>query len=162
LEASARIEPAELDGDEGRVGRCRNQNNMVFAGVYEHIDIRSCEGVVIRNARVGSLSLDGARVEILDSLIGQEQTGVALRSLRSDLKITGTRLIGPRTLESSGSRIDMAGVSLMGSGATAQIWIERGSDLLFSMSEIRIGEQNVALHGYYGLEQGELLPLRWE
>ena len=147
----------QLSADEGeRIGHCFRQRGQVFEGNYRHIEIRSCEGVVIRNARVDSLELQGARVAILHSQLGQPGAGTALRSQGSDVKITASRLQGALAIETAGSRIDLAAVHI--EAGAQPVRAESGSTLIFSLSEIHRNGWMRLEHRYLQLERGEFLP----
>ena len=139
----------------GRVADCRGQDGLVYEGDYDRITIQACEAILIRNARVGQLQIRGSRVEILHSRIGTGD-GVALLSQRADIKITASELVGQPAISATGSRIDLAGVSVSGWPALHAL---SNTDVLISLSEWRQEGRSGYLHDFYPLGGGDNLPI---
>lgn len=156
--AHARPETPVLAERSGRVGQCLRQRGVVFEGSYAHIEIHGCEAILIRHARVGSLQVKASRLEIMNSTIGTANRGVALLSQGADIKITASELLGQSVIAAGGSRIDLAGVTLISDRPVLQIGSD--TDLLISLSEHREGLAQRYLHNFYRLERGDDLPYR--
>lgn len=147
--------PPHLDEGDLRVGQCVRQSQLLFEGHYRHIDIQSCEGVVIRNARVDSLRVQGGRVSILHSHLGKDPQAVSLQVNGSDLKITASRMEGQTEIGTNGSRLDFAGVEL--DAGAVPFRASAGTALIFSLSEIRQNDRRRVEHRYLELERGQAL-----
>ena len=127
----------------------------MYEGDYDRITIQACEAILIRNARVGQLQIRGSRVEILHSRIGTGDD-VALLSQRADIKITASELVGQPAISATGSRIDLAGVSVSGWPALRAL---SNTDVLISLSEWRQEGRSGYLHDFYPLGGGDSLPI---
>lgn len=146
------------DGKSERVAICHDKRDMVYEGDYERIELRGCERVLIRKARVRELEVHNSRVSILLSRIGSESSFPALEARGADIKITASRLIGDPVLRLSGSRLDIAGSTLVAGSTSVQV--ESGSELVFSVSELREPDGvREFLHGLFRLDHQEALSL---
>jgi len=87
---------------------------------------------VIRNARVGSLQVNG-----------------------SDLKITASRMQGQTEIGTNGCRLDFAGV-VLGAGAVP-FRASAATALIFSLSERRQNDRRRVAHRYLELARGRAL-----
>ena len=133
---------------------CRNQSDKVYEGSFERIVLHGCEGIVIRNATIGSLQAKESRAVIENSRIGMEE-GTGLTSVGSELTITATTLSGRVAIHASRSRLDLAGVTLI--GVEKAVSGDSGSSLIFSVSELRTPERSGSIHGYFEVDRNNPL-----
>jgi pimeloyl-ACP methyl ester carboxylesterase len=142
--------------DSTRVANCHDSDGGVYEGDYARLELRGCERVVIRNARIKTLKAYHSRISVLNSYIGGSGVDTAMETVGADVKVTASHLRGATALGVSGSRIDIAGSTLCAS--TSAVRAVRGSDLVFSISELRTPGGRRYLHGFYELESGRSLP----
>lgn len=151
-----RLSPDEDDGyrlpaggeERGRVAVCRDRSDQVYEGDYARIEMRACERVQIRNARVRELVVNNSRVSILLSEIGDASVDSAITARGADIKVTASLLRGKNVLDLSGSRIDLAGTTLH--AGKNSVVVQSGTEVLFSVSELRLPDgTREYLHGVY-------------
>ena len=111
---------------------CRNTSGRIYEGDYDTLDLVNCSYVVIRNANIKNLIIKSSTVSIENSEIVSEQT--ALDVTGSDVVITASKLMGETAIISSGSRLDLAGVTLI--GEQYSVSSDTGSSIVFSVSSI--------------------------
>jgi len=159
--------PGEDDGNrvpEGesrreRVAVCHDSSDMVYEGDYSRIELRGCERVQIRQARVGELVVHNSRLSILQSNIGGREVETALEAVGADIKVTASRIHGDTALYVSGSRLDIAGSTLYATSNSVRA--QSGSTLVFSVSELRVEDgQREYLHGLYKFDHRQALLLK--
>ncbi len=121
----------DIDG-AARVEVCRKKTGQVYQGHYESLTLISCKGVIIKNATIGELVIRSSTATIENSTITSDKT--ALNIDRSEILITATQLSGDVAIYTSGSRLDLAAVTLVGKSASVQGG--RSSSLVFSVSKI--------------------------
>lgn len=139
-----------------RVALCEDRSGRIYEGDYKRIELRGCERVVIRNARVGFLKAHNSRLSVLNSAIGRGESKPALEAVGADIKITASQLQGETIMRLSGSRMDLAGSTLIGGKRT--ITSTSGSELVFSLTELQQGGFSHYLHGFYQLSDSRLVP----
>ena len=127
-----------------RTGSCKRQRGRVFEGDYDSIVIVDCKEVVVRKARVRQLRITDASVTIEDSRIGGPQGG--LRVDDSNVTITSSVIAASVAIKAIDSRLDLAGVRLIGSEAAVQA--PYASRLLFSVSVIKSPYTTGSIHGW--------------
>ncbi len=133
---------------------CRRQRDMVYEGHFEWIVLDGCSGVVIRDATIGSLQAVSSTVKIENSQIGQT-AGIGLTALGSDLTVTASEIRGRIAVHASRSRLDLAGVRLV-AGETA-VSGDRGSSLIFSVSELHMHGRSETIHGYFEVDRNNFI-----
>lgn len=132
-------------------GTCRGKRGMVFEGDYQGIDIRNCADVTLRNVRARQVAIVESRVDILDSDIRGD--AVALDVEGSDVRITATGIHGETAIRAARSRLDLAGVELVG---RRDALVSRGGvKAIFSVSEAEGAAGRRDLHGYFALSDGQ-------
>jgi len=117
----------------GRSATCEDDVDAIYEGYYENLDIINCNQVVIRNANIENLVIRSSSVSIENSEIISTET--ALDVGQSDVVITASKLIGETAIKLSGSRLDLAGVTLIGEDFSVN-GDESSSSLVFSVSMI--------------------------
>ncbi|HEY9148680.1 MAG TPA: alpha/beta hydrolase [Gammaproteobacteria bacterium] len=147
--------PSRGESESSRVVKCQEQSDQVYEGDFARIELRSCDRVVIRNARVRSLKVQNSRISVQHSHIGGAGTTMALEAYGADVKITASHLEGEIPLRLSGSRMDLAGTTMV-SGSHA-IKVDSGSELVFSLSELQTSGITRYLHGFFELAR-EVFP----
>ncbi len=134
-----------------RVGRCTGTNGQVFEGDYRTIKLRDCNNIIIRNARVGQLSVIDSRLEIINTTIFGKDVG--LFAGNSDVTITNGEISGVIAINAVLSRFDIAGVSLQGTQVSVK---GVDSKFIFSVSKVSSPHRDGFLHIYKSLVDEEL------
>ncbi len=127
-----------------REGSCKKQRGRVFEGNYDSIVIVDCKDVLLRNVRVREVRITDAAVTIEDSRIGGVQGG--LRADDAKVTITNSVIQASVAIKAIDSRLDLAGVRLIGSEAAVQAPYR--SEVLFSVSYITSPHTTGSVHGW--------------
>ncbi len=93
--------------------RCEDQDGAVLEGDYGHVRLERCEGVVLRDGTLESLTLVDSEATLENVRVHARQ-GPALRSENSVLRMDGGALVGEVAMQLDRSRLDLAGVTLTG------------------------------------------------
>lgn len=134
-----------------REGSCSGKNGLVFEGDYRSIDLSDCSNITIRNARVGKLSITNSAVTMIDTDISGKDEG--LISVDSNVAITNGSISGKTAIQTTRSRLDLAGVYLKGSKNAVK---SEGSKLLFSICRVHSPHTDGSLHAYKKMDDGVL------
>ncbi len=124
-----------------RNGRCEHRQGMRFEGVYDTLVIRDCKNTVLREVRARRVAIFDSTVEIENSEIGD-----GLRIEDSTLTMTGGRIDGAVAITALASRLDLAGVAIVGSELAVRAPLE--SDLVCSVCRVSSPLTQGGLHGY--------------
>jgi len=128
----------------GRVGRCRQQRQVVFEGDYDRIEIQSCRDVIVRNARVREVRIANAAVHIEDSMIGGAPDG-GLVADDARVWITSSLIDAEVAIRADDARLDIAGCRLL--GRKQAISAHQRSEVVFSVSRVESPTFTGRLHG---------------
>ena len=132
---------------------CNNEVGKTYEGYYESLSIINCSQVLIRNAKIDELVIRSSSVSIENSDIISEQT--AIDSFKSDLLITASNIKGDVAINSTGSRLDMAGVTL--TGKEYVIKSTGNSSVVFSVSNINSEYEGRDIHEFVKLNNNKPL-----
>lgn len=127
-----------------REGSCKKQRGRVFEGNYDSIVIVDCRDILLRNVRAREVRITDASVAIEDSRIGGLQGG--LRADDANVTITSSVIQAPVAIKAIDSRLDLAGVRLIGSEAAVQA--PYASKVLFSVSYVTSPHTTGSVHGW--------------
>ena len=144
--------PAKPEGDRIAAGKhgdvlCERKRKAVFEGEYATLIIKSCDGALIRNARVRALRIYSSTVTIEDSEIGGGEIGLHAHS--ATVVMTGGAISGKVAINVLGSRLDLAGVRV--TATEAAVRAQRTSSVVFSVSRIESPRTRGVVHGYYAV-----------
>ena len=130
--------------ESDRVGTCSGESGLEFTGDYRSIELRDCSNIVIRNARVGRLSIHDSSATLFDTDIAGKEEG--LYAYNSDVTITNGDISGATSaIKAEYSRLDLAGVHLRGGQDSVQAM---NSKIVFSISRLRSPHQEGYMHAY--------------
>jgi hypothetical protein len=116
----------------GRNGSCNNRSGMTFSGSYKSIDIRRCTDVLLQGVTTGSVHVQRSNIVIENSRIHGKDIG--LFADHSKIFATGLTIDADVAVFTSGSRLDLAAVELLGRSAAVQA--KEQSFVLFSISRV--------------------------
>lgn len=124
---------------------CEGEGDLELEGEYGRVELRGCDGVQIRNARIRQLIVSESNVTMENVHVdARGGTGVTLND--GVLRATGGSIIGAVALSVSGARLDLAGVTI--SGTNQAFLVDEPTRALFSACVIRSGEgASVHAHG---------------
>ena len=135
---------------------CDNQQGRVFRGDYATLKIHNCHDVVIADARILHLDSVDSKVTIERSIIGAGNQERAIRSLRSQMTLTGVDIRGDVGILADQSRLDLAGVRFIET-PVAVAGEGNPSALLFSSSVKKYDGAITPFHLSRSLRHGESL-----
>lgn len=136
-----------------RIGLCRGESGLTFSGSYRHLEITDCSDIRLTDVAATALSITRSRVSIEQGRI--QGTGTALRVTDSFLTATGLHVEGETALAVAGSRLDLAGVTLIGRQNAVQA--ETPATFIFSVSRLVSPRGQYYLHGPLRLLPGSPL-----
>ena len=135
-------------------GRCERGVGGPFEGHYRRLDIRHCDQLVLDGVTVEQLQLFESRVVIRNSRIGTELAPIALSATGSELYLDNSWVEAQLPIMLSGSRLDIAGVTLNSHTGVA-IKTQRGSNLVASLSRFIDPEGTRQMHGFWHLSASQ-------
>jgi pimeloyl-ACP methyl ester carboxylesterase len=115
-----------------RVGRCDGKNGVIFSGAYRHIDVLNSRDVRLVDVTAESLTISGSEVTIETSHI--EGIEVAIKLNHSSLTVTAVSVTADTAILASGSRMDLAGVDIV--GRKAAVHAHDNLTIIFSVSHV--------------------------
>lgn len=155
LQAQAAYALAPEPPRDERIGRCSADRDRTFRGDYLAIEISGCRNVRLVDVRTTLLTVRGSEVEIENSHILGEDIGI--RAQGSELKITGGSVRGDVAIELDRSRVDLAGVRVVGGRAALLAVGRQRSEAIFSVSWLVRDGRETARHEVRALRPNEKL-----
>ena len=143
-QGQSQTRPIENTSDENRNEVCVDEVNKVYEGHFETLSIINCNQILIRNAVIEELVIRTSSVSIENSNIASKQTGIDV--FKSDLLITASNISGETAIYASGSRLDLAGVTL--NGKEFVIHGKASSSIVFSVSNINSKYESRGIHEF--------------
>lgn len=146
-DAPAAAKPAPVRAPLGPAAKeavCVGKRDQVFEGEFKSLHISRCEGVRIRNARIGELRITSSSVTIDDSHIGDGRRN--LRAHSSRVIMTGGSIEADTAITALGSFLDLAGVRVV--GRRHALDAPQKSSVVFSICEINSPTTRGLMHGY--------------
>ena len=131
---------------------CEDVNTeIVYEGNFKRINVDSCANVVIRNAHVSELIIDGSNVIIENSHI----RGLGMRVDDSFVEMTGGTVHGVVAIESDDSILDLAGVDV--TGLETAVYSDGDNQIFFSVSHLKSRLNKGTQHMAYSLTEKDEL-----
>jgi pimeloyl-ACP methyl ester carboxylesterase len=135
--------PPHTTAEQHGIGRCSNAKDLIFKGIYKHIEITNCQNVLLQDVTADFVSVDGSEVKIENSRINGRE--FALRADRSRIEATCVSMLADTAILTSSSTLDLAGVELVGRQAAVRTNLD--SRIVFSVSRIQSPLNNGYIHG---------------
>ncbi len=146
--STTQIQNRTPKGDIGnRVGKCVSKNGMLFSGAYRHIEVLNSRDVRLVDVTAESLTITGSEVTIETSHI--EGNEVAIKLNHSSLTATSVSIVADIAILASGSRMDLAGVNIVGRKAAVQA--NDKMTIIFSVSHVESPHTSGNIHGLRGV-----------
>lgn len=133
-----------------RDGLCKDQEDITLSGDYDEILVTDCKRFRLHNVRANQVTVRKSEGRIDDSTVSR-----GLFVYDSDMFITGGELNGPVALETSDSKLDIAGVEI--TGTLAAIRAHKKSELVLSVSPVRSPSTDEIVHKEIELKDGQEL-----
>jgi pimeloyl-ACP methyl ester carboxylesterase len=135
--------PATPDAPGDRVGTCNGRKGLVFTGPYRRIAVTGCIDVHLSGVTAEQIEITGSTVQMDDCRVRGGDEGIVLKD--STLVATGLRVEAGDAIVTSGSRLDLAGVELVGERTAVRA--KDASEVLFSVSRVQSPHTRGFLHG---------------
>jgi hypothetical protein len=133
-----------------RIGRCENERARRFTGDYSQIEIVGCQDVQLKDVRAAALRVRNSEVVMDNTEVSAAET--ALQVVDSQVELTACDLSGTVALDSKGSKVDLAGVTLH--GRRAGVHISGSSAMVFSVCKVDSPVGHRYLHDEMDLNAG--------
>jgi pimeloyl-ACP methyl ester carboxylesterase len=124
---------------------CKNASGSVYTGHYESIIIENCVGIKLKNVTADHAIINDSVVEFINTKLDAERT--ALTITESVLVATNSTFRGQLGIKTQGSRLDLAGVSVVGDKRSVEFGAR--SRIIFSVSDISSDAYRGDVHGVY-------------
>jgi pimeloyl-ACP methyl ester carboxylesterase len=122
-----------------RDGTCFKQADVTLEGDYDEIAINQCERFRLHQVRARRVAIRKSQGRLDDVLISE-----GLTVDEADLFVTGGALHGVVALDSSDSKLDVAGVEIAGSEAAVRM--RKQNEIVFSVTPIESPKTSGILH----------------
>lgn len=143
VEAPApRVPPTE---PADRIGICQSQQGLSFNGRYDRLEIADCRDIRLVDVHANSVTIRGSRVNIEQGVFRGK--GTPLLIVDSVVVASGLRVEGDTALVVTASRLDLAGVELIGHEAAIQT--DELSKIIFSVSQLTSRRGRKFIHGHF-------------
>jgi hypothetical protein len=145
LSSSARPDPPNppQPSKSDRIGSCDKGSGMTFTGDYRLLVISDCKHIRIENATIRLLDVANSDLLIENSRISGDD--VSLKTDESEITLTNVIVEGNIAIQTSDSRLDLAGVRL--AGRTDAVSAKKDSTLIFSVSRVESPHTSGYVHG---------------
>lgn len=127
----------------GRIGICRGETGMTLTGPFERLEISDCRDVRLVDVSAAAVTVTRSRITIDKGRISSSDT--ALRIVDSTVTATGLTVEGRIAISLRGSRLDLAGGTLI--GRESAVTADTPARLLFSVSRAESPHFQGFLHG---------------
>ncbi len=129
---------------EPRDYHCDGETGVELSGRYRRVELRGCEQVQIHDADMEQLVAIESGVT-LEGVHIHNDAGAAIVADGSNVRITGGSAVGAVGMQVSGSRMDLAGVRIMGSERA--FMVDEPTRVLFSACTAQSGARLEHAHG---------------
>lgn len=131
---------------------CNHRNGDIYSGTYKTVVIDHCKNIIIKNLRANELTIRDSLVHLENVVI--QSNNIALNTSESVIIATNAEFTGTTAIQTTNSRLDLAGVKLTGEKTAVEI--KDNSRLVISISELYSHDYQGYLHGDYKIEHDSL------
>ncbi|MBU2511282.1 alpha/beta hydrolase [bacterium] len=117
-------------------------NGIIIQGDFDLLEIKDSNYVNIENTTANRIIIDNSNVNIKNSVIRSQQTGIYVKN--SILRLTGVSVYGNTAIKTNNSDLDIAGSYLQGQDSSLES--EFKSTVLFSVSQVDSPYQSIYVH----------------
>jgi pimeloyl-ACP methyl ester carboxylesterase len=122
-----------------RQGRCEGQENLILEGDYESIAVHKCKRIWLNHVRARTI-----RVEDSDGRLDGAEVSGGVTMDHAEFSLTGGDLMGALALDVRESKLDLAGVQLLGDETALRV--DGKSELVFSVCPLESPHTARMLH----------------
>lgn len=133
-----------------RVGRCEGQENLILEGDYARIEVHDCKHIWLNRVRAKQILIKDS-----EGRIDNSEVSAGMTVEKSELALTGGELRGHVALEASESKLDIAGVEIVGDALAVRI--REKSDIVFSVTPLKSPKNDRIFHGGAAYDAGSEL-----
>ncbi|MCW8328838.1 alpha/beta hydrolase [Photobacterium sp. SDRW27] len=131
---------------------CIDEANNTYSGYYDAVLLERCTNTKLVNVTTRQMTIKDSLVEAENLSI--TSNGVALSAEESVIRVTNGYIEGKNAVNLSGSRIDMAGVSIQASDNG--VFSDVHSQVIFSISDMNSRYYQGLIHGEFEVEKQSL------
>jgi hypothetical protein len=124
---------------------CKGESHKTYSGHYDEIIMESCDKIRLINISTNHLKIKGSVVDIENFSFSHKNNWIEI--IGSVVTITNADISGHNTMLVSGSRVDMAGVSINATGDA--VMIGNGSRISASFCDINSPKYTGVVHGAF-------------
>jgi len=132
---------------------CLGQSHKTYSGHYDEIIVKGCDNIRLVNISTDRLLIRGSEVDIENLTFKNFSNQLVFN--QSVVSITNADITGHNTMLITGSRVDMAGVSIKATGNA--VMIANGSRVSVSLSDINSPNYKGVIHGVFYLKNQPLM-----
>lgn len=122
-----------------RVGHCQGQENLILEGDYASVEIDKCKRVWLNHVRAQTIHIKDS-----DGRLDSIEVSGGVQMDHAKFSLTGGDLMGQTALEVSESKLDLAGVQLLGDQHALRV--DGKSELVFSVCPLESPHTARMLH----------------
>lgn len=126
----SRGKPEKPANTSTRVARCERQEDMELEGDYATIEVAHCKRIWLNHVRAQTIHVSDSDGRLDGGAVAK---GMVIE--RSEFSLTGGDLMGETALEVRESKLDLAGVQLLGDQRALSV--DGKSELVFSVSPVQ-------------------------
>jgi len=141
-----------IDKHQG-ILNCRGQSDKTYSGHYDEIIVMGCDNIRLVDISTDRLFIRGSEVDIENLTFNNFSNQLVFN--QSVVSITNADITGHNTILITGSRVDLAGVSIKATGNA--VTIENGSRISVSLSDINSPNYKGVVHGVFYLKNQPLM-----
>lgn len=131
---------------------CRGESDKTYSGFYDEIALVGCNNISLKNITTNRLTVKGSVVDVENLIYSNQHEKIIFNG--SVVTITNANITGHDAMLISGSRIDMAGVSIKATGEA--VMIGNGSRISISLSDVISPKYTGKVHGVFYLSKQSL------
>jgi pimeloyl-ACP methyl ester carboxylesterase len=131
--------PEQAKNVSTRVGRCDKQEDVILEGDYASIEVNACKHVWLNRVRAQTIHIKDS-----DGRLDSARVSAGVVMDHAEFSLTGGDLMGATALEVRESKLDLAGVQLLGDQRALRV--DGKSELVFSVSPLESPHTARMLH----------------
>lgn len=139
------------EGSQGHL-RCDKKANMVYTGTFDTIVLNRCTNIKLKGVTANYLEVNDSLVEAEDLVLNGELE--AMTATESVIRITNAVIVADRAISLSGSRLDLAGVDII--GKRYALYSDKHSQVVLSISQSKGHKYKGLAHGLYEVTEQTL------
>ncbi len=127
--------------------KCQDERDKHYTGTYSTIDIERCANVTLTNVAARAIVVKDSTVSLVNARVVSPATAITVDA--SEFNATNLRVNAEVALQTSNSRLDLAGAEIV--GTRYAIANEQPGAIVCSLCTLRSGANELKWHDVYGL-----------